>query len=581
MDARLRFVHTLLRAGDEARAREVLIPLEVREDLNREDTVNLAQLLMKGGRPGPALIQAYRALRRYPDDPAVQVACVMNVFYRMPGTGAVPAELFVRDEVVPDTWVKLRSADGEEVEYLILSEGPADIRHHELPASDQRAKVFLGRKEKDVVRLPPGAANEKEFVVVELKSALLHTFHDVMLSYPTRFPGRTDLQMVKVGEGESFDPWPVFRMILQAKEGARIALELYRDKQLPVGALAAGQGRSLRRTYLQLLYNPELPVYIEEPAPERLVESLAEAQKSAVVLTATGLATLQELDLLDLLPRLYERLLIPQSLMDELHREIAEWDEARAHGGYHTADVINGHGLSFREVTPEAIAVVQQQLGTLRGALLAMGEVVPRPLEAEPERREEARELIGASSSDAYVLAGNEIGLHADDLGLRRLAGWERNVAGFSTYALLQVAHERRLLSEDELRRHITRLIELGHTFLPIDAALLYRAIAEQGFQIEGPVLRLLDVLAHPAVIVESAVAVVVGAIRELALSPLGRGAVGAFTTIALDRLTGEREVASIVRLFAQQVNAALRLLPREHVVVQERISAFVDAKAK
>lgn len=576
-EIRIRFAGTLLRAGNKARAGEILTPLDNRFDLNREDTVNLAQLLIDVGRPGPALIQAYRALRQYPDDPEVQVACVAHVFLRAEGAGAAPAELFVRDEAVPDTWAKLRSADGEELEYLILSEGPSDIRHHELLASDPRASVFLGLKEEDVVRLPSGAAYKKEFVVVELKSALLHTFHEAMLGYGTRFPGRTDLQMIKVGEGDSFDPWPFYQIILQAKEGTRVALDLYRERRLPVGTLATGQRRSLRRTYLQLLYDLDLPIYVEEPSAERLEESLAEARKHTGVLTATGLATLQELNLLHLLPRLYHRLIAPQSLVDELHEEIAGWEEARAHRGYHTADVGDEQKFSFHQVTPDAIGQVKEDVTALRDFVLAAAEVMPRPLDATPGSRDDARELLGASSYDAYMLAGDEISFHVDDWGLRNLARSERNVAGFSTYALLRVAHERGLLSEEDLRRHVVHLIELGHTFLPIDVALLYHAIAERGFQMEGPVLRLLDVLGNPAVTMDSAVAVAVGTIRELALSPLGGGAVAAFTALILDRLTSEHDPMLVIRVFDQQVNAALRLLPHEHAVVRDRINAFLQ----
>jgi tetratricopeptide (TPR) repeat protein len=576
---RIRFAATLLRSGDKPRARETITPLEKREDLEREDTVNLAQLLIEVGRPGPALIRAYRALRKYPDDPAVQVACVAHVFFRAEGAGAAPAELFVRDEIVPDTWVKLRSADGEEVEYLILAKGPSDIRHHELLASDSRASVFLGLKKEDVVRLPPGAADEKDFVVVELKSALLHAFHDAMLGYATRFPGRTDLQMIKVGEGDAFNPWPFYRIILQTKEGTRVALDLYREKRLPVGTLATGQRRSLRRTYLESLYDPGLPIPVEEPSAERLEDSLAEARKHTVVLTATGLATLQELNLLDLLPKLYHRLIAPQSLVDELYEEIAAWKEAWAHGGYHTADVADEHKFTLHQVTPGAIGQVKNKVTALRDFVLAAAEVMPRPLEAAPGGPEEARELLGASSYDAYMLAGDEVSLHADDWGLRNLARFERNVAGFSTYALLRVAHERGLLCEDDLRSHVIRLITLGHTFLPIDVALLYQAIAEQGFQMEVPVLRVLDVLADSVVTIDSAVGVAVGTIRELALSPFGAGAISALTTLALDRLAEGRSTNEVILLFIRQVDVAFRLLPHQRAIVRERIDAFVSTR--
>ncbi len=196
--------------------------------------------------------------------------------FRAAGAGAAPAELFVCKEVAADTWFKLRAADGEELEYQVLSRGPVDVRRNELLESDPRARQFLSLKEQDTVRLRPGAANEKEFRVVELKSALLHTFHEAMLTYQTRFPGRLDMQMVHVGEGDAFDPWPVFKLMLQSKESSRSLIELYKAHRLPLAALANAQGQSTRRTYLRLLYDPNVPICVENPAPERLSQSLVE-----------------------------------------------------------------------------------------------------------------------------------------------------------------------------------------------------------------------------------------------------------------------------------------------------------------
>ncbi len=579
-EVRIRFAHTLIRAGYNARAAEILRLLENRADLDAEDTTNLAQLLIEVNRPGPALTQAYRAIRQYPDDPNVQAACIANVFFRAEGARAAPEELFVRSEVVPDTWIRLRAADGEELYYLILSDGPLDVRRNELLAGDSRAQALLGLKENDTVRLRLGAANEKEFRVVELKSALLHVFHDAMLGYQARFPGRLDMQMVRVGEGDSFDPWPFYRMVLHSQEGSRGALDLYRDKRLPIGVLAEGQHRSVRRTYLQLLYDPDMPVYVEEPSAKGTEESFAEARKKTVVLTATGLATLQVLNLLDLIPKLYDRLFVPQSLVDELNEELAQWEEAHAHGGYTTARVSDDHLFNFDEITPDHIGAVQRRTAELRDWVLGVTRVMPRPLTSYNAEREKVRTALGASSYDAYVLAGGEIGLHADDWGLRNLARADKGIGGFSTFALLRVAAERALLSGDEMRRHIGQLVGFRHTFVPVDVALLYQEIVENGFEIDNTVLRLLDVLADPAVTEESALHVAVGLIRELALSPLGHGAVGVVTAVVLDRVTTGRDFLRIVRFFIAETDTALRLLPQTRATVHERVNTFLAAKA-
>jgi tetratricopeptide (TPR) repeat protein len=573
VEARLRLAETLLRAGNEQHAGEILAALEMREDLAPDEMVSLAGLLVEVGRSTRGLTLAYRALREYPNDPRLHVACV-QVFFR---AESAPASLFVRDVVTADTWLKLQADNGEELDYLILSEGPVDVRRNEMLVSDQRAQPFLGLRPDDTVVLREGTATERRFRVVELKSALLHVFHDAMLGYQTRFPGRAELQSIHVGEGESFDPWPFYRTLIHSNTSAHALTDLYRQKRFPIGALADIQGRSVRRTYLQLLYNPDLPVYVEEPG--HLENSEAEARKETIVLTATGLATLQVLGRMDLLPQMYTRILATQSLLDELNAEIAEWGQAHQHGGYMTAGVNPDHTFTFTDVTRENISHLAEELVGLRDTVQRIAEITPRPLTAWDAHEEEARSLLGASSYDAYVLAGEAAGLHADDWGLRWVAGHERQVTGFSTYVLLCIARERGILTDEEFYRDVTSLIALGHTFIPIDTDLLYHALSERSYHIDDVMLRLLDVLANPAVTLESAIPVAVGLLRKVALSPLGSGALGLVTAVALERISTGRDLRATIRGFLSAAKNAFRLLPREHDVVRERISAFVAAK--
>jgi len=573
-DARLRYAHVLLRQGRTVEAAEVLLLLEGRDDLDPTDRVNLAQMLVDLGKPQRALELAYRTLRESPDDADLQSACIVGVFFR--AADHAPADLFVASEVRPDTWVALRAADGEKVQYLILAGGPHDVRRNELLADDPRARPFLGLREGDPVVLREGAANEKEFVVVELKTALLHTFHDAMIEFQVRFPGRTDLQMVHVGTGETFDPWPVYRMILRAGRTGQEVRDLYLEHRLPFGVLAAGGGHTLRRTYLRQLASEDPKVYVEEPSEDRLEAALAQARRPAVVLTATGLTTLQILGRLDLLPNLYEHLIVPQTLVDELNREVAHWEEAQRHGGYMTADTTPDHTIEFVEVDRGNVEAALLDVRTLREFVLDRAEIAALPL--VDDGHGQARELLGASSADALALAMGDAALHADDWGLRHY-GSARGVGGFSTYAMLKVAHERGRIMGNELNEYVIRLVSLGHTFIPIDAQLLHDALLRSGYQFDAPVLRMLDRLTGPEASVESAVGVAVEFFRALVLSPLGNGALAAATAVTLERLAVNRDAEAVALRVLRQANSRLQLLPRELAVVRDRVIAFITAR--
>jgi hypothetical protein len=148
----------------------------------------------------------------------------------------------------------------------------------------------------------------------------------------------------------------------------------------------------------------------------------------------------------------------------------------------------------------------------------------------------------------------------ADDWGLRNLARWEKGVIGFSTYALLTVALERELVSQIEFYDYVTRLLRFGHTFLPVDADLLSHAIRMAGYQVDETVLRLLARLEDSDATLESAVGVAVQLVRNLALEPLGKGALGAVTSVLLNSLTTGRDSHQVVQRFLRGTNATLQL---------------------
>ncbi|WP_148306266.1 PIN domain-containing protein [Gemmatirosa kalamazoonensis] len=606
-ETRLRYAFTLLRAADVDRAREVLAPLEPRTDLDAEDTTNLARALARVGRQEAALRQAYRALRQFPDNARIVQACLTDVWLGADTAEELPAALFERPRVEPDTWVRLRADDGEEVAYLILADEPHDVRRNEFLATDPRAATFLGLAVGDAVTLHAETVSEKTFRVAELKSAFLHVFHDAMLAFQTRFPGTPGLQMIHVGEGDAFDPTPLVRLLAQREAHERAIFAMYRERRAPLGTVADLLGRSLRRTYLGLLHDRDTPVLVEAPDPERFAAARREAAAGTVVLTVTGVTTLHALGRLDLLAALYPRRVASQSLLDELTADVAEWEAAVAHGGFHSAGLSDDHRIALDAVTAEDARALAEQARALRDAVAADAEVLPRPLhrlDARPGARPEVRDLVGASSFDAVELAvtlgetspgaaqtgsaatAAMVGekppgatLHADDWGLRNVARHEWGLEGCSTYVLLLSARERGLLDETEFADLVERLLAFRHTFVPVDAELLYRTLAESGFEATPRVLCALDVLAQPEVSLDGAVDVTAALLRLLAGSTLGHGALATVTSLALERLTRGRDERAVLRRFAEQASQALRLAPLDLAVVTERVRAFTAAR--
>lgn len=571
---RLLRAHVANREDDLDAVARLVEPLEAREDLDAYDSVNLALHLVRVGRAGPALRHAYRALRLSPDDAQLQQAAVVGVFFAPRGADQAPPELFARATVEPDTWLKVRAAGGEEREYLILAEGPADVRRNELLASDPRARKFLGRRVGDTVVLREGAVNEQSFVVVELKSAMLHAFHDAMQNFQDRFPEAHGLQSIHVGEGEDFDPSPIIRLLHDHQERREKATALYRERLLPLGVLAVALGQSVRRTLYSFI-GSRIPVFTDHPAPERVGATRLAAEAPGVVLTISGLTTLDELGHLDLLPRLFARILLPQSLLDEMNAELAEWEHASARGGFRSAS-LEGAAITMQEVGVDEVNRVASALRELRDKVIEMSEVVPRVLAgAEPKERE----LIGASSYDAMLASGPDVVLHADDWGLRQLTSARQAHEGCSTFALLARARAEGLLSDEAFDAARLRLVALGYTLIPLDAPLLYSALVANAFGLSGAARRALEALAEPdrqlAVAVQESVAL----LRTLALSSVGRIAFGPTGDLVFERLLATREPHVVLQPLTEAIDREFALLPRERADLMERLRRIATAR--
>lgn len=608
---RLRLAMVLDRLGEGASVAALLASLEQRRDLDAYDEINLAVLLMQHGRPAPALRHAFWAMRAAPDDAAVQHTGVASVFLALASARVpLPPDLLSREEVVPDTWVRLRSTNGEDVRVLVLAEGVADSRRGEVLASDPRAAWLLGRRVGDHVVRRAGEVNEERLEVVELKSAILHTFHDAMESYQDRFAGTEGarpLQAIHVGEGDSFDPTALVRAVAQGAAGARLALESYREKRLPVGVLAELLGKPLGQTYTALLNDERETVWVRDPStPGGRLDALMDGQTRAgrarertasrsdsdaasapvppatAVLTETALQTLYALGRLDLLTAVSDAIpfkwVAPRALVDDLDAEIDYCRTAYEKGLRATAYITDDHRLGVTEVSPETLERALARANAIRDAA-SVAAVLRRPLDQRPEGwPANAREVFGPASYDALELAANRRPLYADDFGLLILGAQGLGVEGFTTYDLLEAAKDHDVIAEDDWQRLVAALVRLGQAYVPVNADQLFRAFADEGYVVTPSLSRLLNVLSEPTT-VTTAVQVSVALLRQVALSPLGHGALGALTTAVLEPLGRERSPLVVGRQFAATAAAAFRLLPRDLRVVTDRLTTYLSAR--
>jgi tetratricopeptide (TPR) repeat protein len=550
----IQLADVLLRLGQRDAALAAVAPVRQRTDLDTANTVNLALVLLRAGEHLAAVSLAFRATRAAPDDEDVQRACLFGVAIPAETSGIELAPLYDRERAEPDTVVTMSDRHGRDHTITIFAEGPNDVTKQEFLASDPRVSSILGKAVGDSVMSLGAMSASEVYEVTGIESAVRFTFRNALQAFERRFPEQTVMRSVFVGEGEQFDPTELIEMLQQRDARTERIKALYRQQPVPIGLMADSLGRSLRRTYLELLADSTLRIEVDVPPFSSAGE--AAAKKDTVVLTITGLATLNELGLLQLLTTQFTRLIAPRSLVDELAAELGEWDAVVERGEFSTASARDGR-IAIQEATADDILRIRRSLAALQLFVTENAEVLPRPA-TQLAGADELLQLMGQSSFDSMMLSSPDSPMFADDLVLRALALEHRGEAGFATISLLREARTCDLIDPAAFRVAIARLREWRYSIVPASDTDLVEELTRADFQLTTSVLRMFDDAFHQSIDAGIRVATATAVLREVAVASATEATLVAVTTAIAERLTGGTDALTIAPDLLQSVSQAL-----------------------
>lgn len=474
--ATIRLAYTLLRAD---RASDALCELSElgASELTPDQHESVVRLYFHAGAFEDAAQAAYRSWRIAPTRRSETI--LVMVFLSSPSNLTIFQDL---ERVAADTSVRLQDVEGqEEVSFTITNDPPLPGQHDEIQMGSGETKPLLGKTVDDLVTLRPEDFDPVEYRIIEIKPALVTAAQRAMQRMATH-PGGDEraLQTLRLGQPESVRFFTSAISMLHRREALnRELFRVYHAHRCPLGLLAERAGVSVRDVYLHLNLTEGEACYVESGSTESLgVADRTAREAEEIIVSVSGLLTLQRLELLPLLPQMYERVLAPPSLRVELRRlrQHARTELGRDKVGRMAT---GSTGLQLIEVPVEALEREYKELDELVTFVSGKTTAVARQLEAMEESSDGLREMIGEAEADALLGAVRGRPLYADDVGLRAQARWS-----FSTHALLGAACERGLLSTDELLEATTRLVLWGHTFVPIPVTLPYA-----GFKVDGLLL--------------------------------------------------------------------------------------------
>jgi tetratricopeptide (TPR) repeat protein len=578
-EASIRLAYALLRMGQAGAACEVLDSID-HSELTSAALADVAKLYGQGGQPDSAIRAAYHAWRRDPSNPEREALLAGMVFMTSAETRVTTDPL----EVAPDTWVLLTAVDGsDDAEFFITTDEPIPGRRHEIRSDSQEAGVLLGRRLNEVVVLRPEDVQPIEFRIREIRTVYVRAAQEAASHIQTRIAQNPlPLQSVRLGEPDSVAFLaPMISVLYRGERSSKGILQLYHQGRIPLALLAETQGVALRQAYIRMTMGGDGPLWAEFGS----AESMYAAQRAAhgaqkVVVSLTALFTLQRLDLLHVLPALYDSIHVAPSAIEALRREHHVMEDEIGRGVIRRMGP-GPRGVEVAEVPADELRPELDQVARLVEFAESYLEPVPRGLDALDEQAERLRDALGPAEADSILAASREVPLYADDRVIRELAAELRGAQHFSTYALLEAAQEHRVIDQDRRMEAVLNLMAMNHLFIPTSSSVLRAALRADGMSL-GPRLRMaLERLGPPVSRLDGALPVAAAFLRELAQSPLGGGAFRGVVWWMLDLFSRTPEPASALERFDRMVQGALRLLPLAYESFARERDAFLRAKGQ
>ncbi len=523
--------------GNRDAARELLNAIRY-EDI-KDDATALMQVAQTGSLLGMdnVLLLAYRARQLEPENPETHLAYMWLFLHRE----EIDRLILAASVINVDCAVHLRSDNNSKVFIIVDRTSNLDLR--EIASTSDLANRLLGHQKGDQIVLREGPLEELVYDIVNVQSKYVFAFQEVISEFTTRFPAHSAIRMIKV---EDQSPAKLLIMLDERQKMISFVIGAYRERHLTVGAFANLVGSSPLEVWGGLISQVDGQLIAGSGNPaEAYREAIRISQTNEIVLDFTALLTLEHLQLTQRLPNRFARILVAQSVLDQINEILATkfstprpsmevWKE--------------GNQYMRQDVTPELFENGRKFLERIRDFVESKAEIAPARLTLNLSRAELSglEDRLGRYSIDTILIAKElSAPLYADDLMLRMLARNDWQVEGFWTQTLLVDMQHRSTITDDEYHEAIRILALSNYNFLSINADDLIWILRKHNLSVTGVVARVLRILNGPECTPESALTVLSELIYKIWLEPIPE----AQKTLILDHilatlLTGRHNLA-------------------------------------
>ncbi len=318
----------------------------------------------------------------------------------------------------------------------------------------------------------------------EIDEKYIKKFQKSIGEFTKRFPEERALESIEIKDGDLSE---IFKKVDFTAEITSKAVKLYKESSAPLAAIPHIAGRKPFDIWAAFIETPELGVKIAFGTPEEAKEEFLaiEDTRRGMVPDIYTLFLLGHLGKLEILPEMFEKIYIHQSVLDELTHTIEERKVSARKGITYIGKIEGRHQMS--EIPPEQVQKTIEFLERVKGFIISNETFEVTGLETEHNFDE--KNLVNAledSTRDSLILAQEKrLSFYCDDRMLRAIIRRENQLNSFSTYSLVVEAEKRGVLTSEEAYEVIRKIINLHYEYVPVSAGVIFYHLKKEEYDVK------------------------------------------------------------------------------------------------
>ena len=374
--------------------------------------------------------------------------------------------------------IRMKS-DDEEQWWRILDEGEVSHGSREINVGDELAQLLIGKRVGDIVVFRRGL-EDLSYEITELQSKFVRAFQETLSEFSTRFPGNMALSRVRIEE-DNFTK--VFQMVDRRDQFVRNIERLYQTGQLPFPTFAKIIGNSTLEIWRAYTKVHSVPIRFSTGIDNELTQATEVLEAAeCLVLDVMALLTVHEIGLAVPLRQRFDRVAVPQKVIDdlqnivcsiEIHGKPSSYMGKEDSGAYTLVDMAEAAWKTWREYAMSVLEFAE-----------SFDRIPSYPMLDVDNAVELSNVLTDAGVGAIYAgdeLASSRQVLVSDDLIQSTLAR-SLGIASTNTQALLIDLRRSGNIGDEEYSCWIEKLALLNYLLVRVDSGDIVRRLQANGY---------------------------------------------------------------------------------------------------